>query len=484
MDPILLAMFRAILAPILIVIIGGVVLILDLVIKREQRRNLGWVTFVGLGLAAIITLLISRPGDQPVSYWGGMIRQDWMGYTFSILFLFAGAITALLAMDIPNLGDRGEFYLLMLASILGMTFLAMASDLVMIYLSLETVAIPLYVLAGFYNDNDKSTEAGFKYLLFGAMTSAISLYGLVLLYGLSGGSTNLYMVLDKMAAAEVPIVAVVTSMLLIMVGFLFKITSVPFHFWAPDVYEGAPTPVTGFLSTASKAAGFVILTRVFYTIFPEFVLHWSVILAALAIATMTIGNLVALAQKNIKRMLAYSSIAHAGYALIGVVALDDLAITSLVYYLIAYMVSNLAAFGVISVYGREIGSDEIKDFAGMSRRAPGLALVMLVSFLSLAGMPPLAGFMAKFLVFAAAVNINMWWLAAIGVINSIIGLFYYLTVLKVVYLYRSDDEDKPVVIPSGAALALWVLVIGIILVGTLFSPWFSTSLNAALAMFT
>jgi NADH-quinone oxidoreductase subunit N len=484
MDPVLQAMFRAILAPLLVVLLGLVVLVVDLVIKREYRRYLGWVTFVGLGLIAILTLWLGQPGKTPMMYWGGMIRQDWMSFVFTILFLFAGAITALFAMDVPGLGDRGEFYLLMLASLLGMIFLSMASDLIMIYLSLEMVAIPLYVLAGFYNHSDKSTEAGFKYLLFGAMTSAISLYGLVLLYGFSGGTTNLYMLLDSMAAGDVPVVALVASMLLVFVGFAFKISSVPLHFWAPDVYEGAPTPVTGFLSTASKAAGFAVLTRVFFTIFPEFVLHWGALLTALAIATMTLGNLLALAQKNIKRMLAYSSIAHAGYALIGVVSMSELGITSLVYYLIAYVVTNLAAFGVVSVYSRAIGSDEIKDYAGMSRRAPGLALVMLVSFLSLAGMPPLAGFMAKFLVFSAAVNANMVWLAVIGVLNSIIGLYYYLTVLKVAYLYRSEDEDKPVMVPRGDALALWVLVIGIVLVGTVISPWFNSSFKAALAMFT
>jgi NADH-quinone oxidoreductase subunit N len=285
-----------------------------------------------------------------------------------------------------------------------------------------------------------------------------------------------------------------------LVGFSFKISAVPLHFWAPDVYEGAPTPVTGFLSTASKAAGFLILMRVLFVAFPviqepsgqtiEARQLWGGLIAAVSVATMTLGNLLALAQKNIKRMLAYSSIAHAGYALIGIASLSVLGLTSTVFYLIAYTMTNLAAFGVVTAAGRVIGSDEIKDYAGLSRRAPGLALIMLVAFLSLSGMPPFAGFIAKFMVFASAVQaykgteqFALLFLAIVGILNSIFGLYYYLTVLKVVYLYRSDDEDKPVRVPAGIYLALGILVFGVILVGTFFSPWFNWSLMAATGMF-
>jgi len=269
-----------------------------------------------------------------------------------------------------------------------------------------------------------------------------------------------------------------------LIGFGFKISAVPLHFWAPDVYEGAPTPVAGFLSTASKAAGFAVLLRVLITVYTPVALNdWSTIIATLAVITMTVGNLLALAQKNIKRMLAFSSIAHAGYILIAVVVGTQFGVASIVFYLVAYLITNLAAFGIVVIFWQVVGSDEISSYAGLSRRAPGLALAMMVAFLSLAGMPPLAGFVAKVFVFAAAVEADYVWLAVVGVLNSIIGLYYYLTVLKVVYLYRSDDEAKPLPVTRPNRLALTVLSIGIILVGTLFGPWFNLAEKVAAALF-
>jgi NADH-quinone oxidoreductase subunit N len=301
-----------------------------------------------------------------------------------------------------------------------------------------------------------------------------------LLYGVSG-TTNLMEIVNGLLQGQISAPMLVGCLLLILVGFSFKISVVPFHFWAPDVYEGAPTPVAGFLSTASKAAGFAVLIRVLLFIFP--VELWSSILAALAVATMTLGNLVALTQRNIKRLLAYSSIAHAGYILIGVVSLSALGLTSVVYYLIAYLVTNLTAFGAVAAFGRITGSDDLSAYYGLSRRAPGLALIMMVAFLSLAGMPPLAGFVAKVFVFLAAVNSGLIWLAVVGVLNSIIGLYYYLTVLKYVYLYRSDEENKPILLTRPYKVGLVLLVVGILLIGTVFSPWFNWANTAAAAMF-
>jgi NADH-quinone oxidoreductase subunit N len=274
----------------------------------------------------------------------------------------------------------------------------------------------------------------------------------------------------------------VATLLLVLVGFGFKISAVPLHFWVPDVYEGAPTPVAGFLSTASKAAGFSVLVRFLLAVDPNMVTQWGGILAAIAVATMTLGNLIALAQTNIKRLLAYSSIAHAGYVLIGVVAVSELGVASAVFYLIAYLLTNMAAFGIVTVFGRAVGSDDLTAYYGMSRRSPWLALGMLVAFLSLAGMPPFGGFVAKVFVFAAAIRSNLIWLAVVGVLNSIIGLFYYLTVLKYIYLYRSDDDDVPVPVTRSFRLALVLLSLAILLVGTLFGPWFGWATRAATAM--
>ncbi len=474
--------FLAVLPEILILVVGLLVLILDPFWKAESRRaNLGWLAAGGLSAALVVSLLFGQPAS-PALAWGGMVRFDWLAFAFKMFFIFAAAITALFFMDAERLGQRAEAYLLLLAATIGMNLMASANDLIMLYLAIETTSIPMYVLAGFMLEDNKSTEAGFKYLLFGAMTSAVFLYGLSLVYGFSG--TTQFENMRSYFTTFNPIS--VGVLFLLIVGLGFKVSLVPFHFWAPDTYEGAPTPVAGILSTASKAAGLAVLVRLFITAFPQVDGNWQTILAVLAALSMTLGNLVALAQKNIKRLLAYSSIAHAGYALVGVVAGNQLGIEGVVYYLIAYILTNLAAFGIITVFGRITGSDDIRAYDGMSRRSPYLGLAMLVAFLSLAGMPPFGGFIAKVLVFAAAVQSGWYWLVVVGVINSVVGVYYYLTILKYVYLYRQEGENEeaqPIPVTRPAMIALVVLTIGVILAGTVFLPWFTISTNAALSLF-
>jgi len=472
---------QAILPEILLLALGILVLILDPFLKEGDRRNLGWLTGGGSLVIVIVSLLVARPGN-PTMVFGGMLRYDWLGFFFKMLFIFSAAVTALFMMDVDKLNRRGEAYLLLLTATLGMSLMASAADLVMLYLAIETTSIPLYILAGFLLSDDRSTEAGFKYLLFGALTSTVMLYGFSLLFGFSGTS-SIYDLATKFTTGQINVVVTLGLVLLIIIGLGFKVALVPFHFWAPDVYHGSPTPVAGFLSTASKAAGFAVLMRFFLVAFPDIAVSWASILAVLATITMTLGNLLALSQKNIKRMLAYSSIAHAGYAMIGVVAISPLGVTSTVFYLTAYVLTNLAAFGIVVAFGRVTGSDEISAYAGMSRRSPGLALMLLVAFLSLAGMPPFGGFVAKVFVFTAAIQSGMVWLAVVGVINSSIGLYYYLTVLKVVYLYRSKEEEKPLPISRPYGIALVVLIIGILLIGTVFAPWFGFSMDAAVNLF-
>jgi NADH-quinone oxidoreductase subunit N len=475
-------MFTAILPEIGLLALAAIILVIDTILPREQRRVMGWLTAGGLSLIIIVSLFAGRPGMEAQLLWGGMVRFDWLAFVFKMIFLFGAAVTALFAMDVENLGTRGEFYLLLLVATMGMGLMAAAGDLILLYLAIETTSIPLYVLAGFMTRDKKSTESGFKYLFFGALTSAIMLYGFSLLYGFAG-TTSIYDLAAIMQQGGVGLLPLFGTLLLVLVGFGFKISAVPFHFWAPDVYEGAPTPVTGFLSTASKAAGFAVLMRVLLVVFPESLPYWTSAVAILSVASMTLGNSLALAQRNMKRLLAYSSIAHAGYALIGVVAFSPLGIAAVVYYLGAYLLTNLAAFGIVVAFWRVTGSDEIADYAGLSRRAPGLSLALLVAFLSLAGMPPLGGFIGKVLVFAAAVDSDLVWLALVGIINSIVGLYYYLTVLKVVYLFRSEDDDKPLPISRPYAVALTVLTLGIILTGTLIAPFFAWGTTAAAALF-
>ena len=496
-DPIL---FLAILPEIGLLVLGALVMLLDLILKQPQQRWLGWVTAVGLWIILAAHLIFGVPRPELTQVWGGMLRWDWLAYVFQAFFLLGASLTALFGMDWDVLGQRGEFYVLVLAATMGMCLMSASADLVMLFLAIETTSIPLYALSGFLVRDYKSTESGFKYMLYGATTSAVMLYGFSLIYGFTG-TTQLYRVAEifqqMFAQQGTSLVFVLMGiLLLVLVGVSFKASAAPFHFWAPDVYEGAPTPVAGFLSTASKAAGFAVLMRFVLAVLPPTTLadtatlagrvgpYVTAVLALIATLTMIIGNVLALTQKNIKRLLAYSSIAQAGYILIGVASGSSLGQAGAIFYLAAYLVTNLAAFGIVAIVGRIVCSDEISAYAGLSRRSPGLALGLLAAFLSLGGIPPFGGFVGKVLVFAAAIDARLYWLAALGIINSVVGLYYYLTVLKVVYLYRSQEEDSPMRLTRPWVIALAACVVGILLTGTLFGPLYQWSQAAAAALFS
>jgi len=469
----------AILPEIGLLVLAGTVLIMDTVVRDDRKHLMGVTTALGSVLIIVLALFYARPTGE--SIWGGMIRDDMLAFVLRLSFIFAGGVTAIFSLNYKSVAHRGDYYAIMLGAVIGMCFMASASDLILLYLAVETTGIAGYLLAGYASSNDNSAEAGLKYFLFGAATSGIMLYGFSILYGLTG-ETNFVNIAEVLLSGDVALSAVLGIAMLVLVGIGFKIAIVPFHFWAPDVYEGSPTPVTGFISTASKTAGFAILIRFFIVGFTGSE-YWLPIVAVLAVITMTFGNLVALAQTNIKRLLAYSSIAHAGYVLIAFVAYSDLGVASAVFYLITYVVTNLAAFGVVILVSNTVSSDNISEYAGMSRRSPFLGLVMLVSFLSLAGMPPLAGFFAKFYVFAAIVKSDMIWLAFVGVLNAIIGLYYYLVVLKVVYVSPAPDGSRPIEISNISKIVLMILSFGIILIGTASSPWFDWAYQAAIELF-
>ncbi len=470
-------MILAILPEIGLVLLAAMMLVFDLLWRDGRVQRLAWFTTAGLALIMAVSILYSQPGEEPLLIWGGMLRLDMTGFVFRMLFLAAAALTSLFATQYESLGRRGEFYVLLLVSTLGMSLMASSADLIMLYLAIETTSIPLYVLAGFIIGDKRSVEAGIKYLLFGAMSSAVMLYGLSLLYGFTG-TTQLYDLAARLVTGQTPQLLIYGVIALLLVGFGFKISAVPFHFWAPDVYEGGPTPVAGFLSTASKAAGFAVLLRVLQVAFPDQTAFWTTVIAVLATLSMLLGNYLALAQKSVKRLLAYSSIAQAGYMLIGVAAGSSLGTSAAIYYLMAYLVTNLAAFGIVTIVEGVVGSDELSAFAGLSRRAPGLALAMLAAMLSLGGIPPFAGFFAKLIVFASAVEANLIWLVLVGIFNAVIGLYYYLVVLKVIYLGRAEDETPIRGIAFSWRLALIVSVIGILILGFWFSPWFQWAQGA------
>jgi len=506
----------AILPEIGLATLAFIILVLDLRWPESRRRNIAIVSGAGLGLLALLPLIFSpehikelqltlTPGAdasvlQSMSMWGGMIRYDALTQIFKVLVLAAAGITCLMSIDVKGIGRKGEYYLVLVVSAMGMTLMAGASDLIMAFLALETTSIPLYILAGFRRGDNKSIESGMKYFLFGSFASAIMLYGLSLLYGFTG-QTSLYQIaqyLTSLAFANNPL-PILGAMVLVIVGFGFKISAVPFHFWTPDVYEGAPTPVTAFLSVASKAASFALLVRFLVAVFPaslvigtqEIQNFWVQLLAVASVISMTLGNVVALSQRNIKRLLAYSSIAQAGYTLMGVAAIQSTselgsaqAVASVSFYMFMYMFTNLLAFTVIVLFSEATGSETIADLAGLSRRNPMLGLMMTFALLSLAGIPPTAGFFGKFFLFSAAVQSGLTWLAIVGVLNAIVALYYYLVVIKVMYVDRSEDEDKPIPVSRPYVWVMGITLIAVILIGTIgVEPIFEWAVRSAASLF-
>jgi NADH-quinone oxidoreductase subunit N len=336
-------------------------------------------------------------------------------------------------------------------------------DLITLFIGLETMAVSFYILAGFIKPSQRSNEAAVKYFLLGAFSLGILLYGMSLMYGLSG-STSLRTMSTVFAGMENDR-RLVLAVILVVAGMGFKIAAVPFHMWAPDVYEGAPTPVTAFLSVGSKAASFAMLLRIFIEGLPSMSADWRLLFEVLAIVTMTVGNVAALTQSNMKRMLAYSSIAHAGYVLIGVVSGTARGVTATLIYLFIYAFMQLGAFSIIVLLRRrDVVGDELKDFAGLSSRNPLAAFAMLLFMLSLGGIPPTAGFMGKFWLFGAAIESGYVWLAVIGVLNSAISLYYYIRVVVFMYLKRETSGSEPVSSPA-LTFALAVAVVATLLIG-------------------
>jgi NADH-quinone oxidoreductase subunit N len=466
------------------------VFVLDLVGRKGHSKTwLPYVALAGLGAAAL-ALIPSLGGTQSVAT---MLVSDPFARFFMVLAILGVALVILSA--IPYLRGRtpycGEFYALLLIVVLAISLAVSAVNLIMIYLSMEFLSITSYVLAGYLRQDQKSGEAAIKYFLYGATASGVMLYGMSLLFGATG-TTDLAGIsasLRGMTQGEINWLAI-PALILLLVGFGFKASLVPFHQWAPDTYEGAPTPITAFLSTASKATGFAILMRVFLTAMGPIQTQWTALLAAVAIVTMTVGNLSALRQTNMKRLLAYSSIAQAGYILIGVAAVianpaaTFTGINGVLVYLFAYLVTNIGAFTVVIAFETATGKTEVKDYAGLIRRSPWLAALLLIFLLSLAGIPPTAGFVGKFYVFGAAVQAQMWVLVAVAAVNSVIAAFYYLNVVRYMFLVPAEDNAGSVQIaaPFGGVLAATgalTLLLGL-LPGPLIA-WASASADTLLA---
>ena len=480
---------QAVLVELLLTVLFVAVLAVDLLRRESQRRDTAFVAGVGMLLILIANLVLApvpEGGASEQLFLGGMVRHDTLAQVFRSMILLAGAVTCFISADVARIGRHGGYYAIVIAATLGMSLMSAAADLLMVIIALETTSISLYILAGFLRGDARSAESGLKYFLFGAFTSAVLLYGLSLLYGFTG-QTNLYTLPDALGAAGLGPGYVMVVLVLILVGFGFKVSAVPFHFWTPDVYEGAPTPIAAFISVGSKAASFALLLRFMLAVFPTYQEYWVVVMAVLAAITMTLGNLLALVQRNIKRLLAYSSIAQAGYALIGVAAVaaaNSLGVAAVVFYMFMYTLTNLAAFTVVILVARVTGSEKIADMAGLHERAPRLALAMFLALLSLAGIPPLAGFAGKLFVFSAAVDAGLVWLAVVGVINALVGLYYYLTIAKVMYVDQPAHADKTITVSRPYVFTLALTVVGMVLLGTvLIGPWLEWSTTAASGLF-
>ena len=454
-----------------------IVLVFDL-FDSISKAVLGWVTIVGAGIALWVSIQMHQAGTVGTQF-NDMFKVDNFSLFFNIVFLVSTILVALISMSYLGKDDRkqGPYYLLILLATLGMMLMAAGNELIIVFLGLELMSLSLYVLASYFRDNPASSEAGMKYLLLGAFASAFFLYGIALIYG-GAGTTSIPAIAEAITAAnKSPLL--LAGMFLLIVGFGFKVAIVPFHQWAPDVYEGAPTTIAAFISAGPKAAGFAAFLRIFMEALPNLQVEWSGVVIVLAMLTMTVGNVVAIAQTNIKRMLAYSSIAHAGYVLIGLAAANNDGISSAMLYLLVYCVMNIGAFGAVILAKTDDGESlMISDYAGLGIRKPLLAMFMTIMLLSLAGFPPTAGFVGKFYIFKSAVQAGHIWLVIVGAINTAISAFYYLRVVVTMYMREPEEELSFASYPGTLIVGLVLAAIGVLLIGILPSLMLNPAQNS------
>jgi NADH-quinone oxidoreductase subunit N len=456
----------AILPVIVLSLFGIAVMVLEPFVSEAKKSSLAWLAFAGT-IAAMFSLvpMAANRGQWYSNLW---IVDDF-GIFLNFVFLVIAAITILTAADYLRRErmNHPEFYALLLFATAGMLMMAASNELVMVFIGLEILSIATYVMAGFRRTDLKSNESALKYFLLGSFSSAFFLYGVALIFGATG-STNLIGIAAALRTSDVQLSLVELAAALMLIALCFKVAVAPFHIWTPDVYEGAPTPVTGFMSVGPKAAGFAVLFRVFLTAFPSIQNRWASAIWLIAALTMILGNIIAVVQPNIKRMLAYSSIAHAGYIAVAFAAVSRRGVSAALFYLLAYSLMNLGAFAIVTMLGR--GEDKLvnlTDFAGLGAKRPGLAALLSVFLLSLAGVPGTAGFAGKFFIFRAALESRLLWLAIIGVLTTVVSFYYYLYVIVQMYMRDPAEEFADVRVPASVKFALLVSVVGTLYLGVL-----------------
>jgi len=474
--------FLSILPIILLVAWAGVLLLVDVFTKRTR------LTFTLAAIGILVTLITTLyQGGSPYPGFNGMVVVDGFSVFLNALFLISGFAGLALAYDYNRRMDldRGEYYVLLLFSISGMMLMAVAADLIVVFLALELLSIPLYVLAGFARPKADSEEAALKYFLLGAFAGGFVVYGVALVFGATG-TTALNGIVSAIGAGSADLSLLVIGSALVLVGFAFKVAVVPFQMWTPDVYQGAPTPVTAFMAVGAKAAGFAALLRIFITALPVLAIDLTPVLWVLAALTMIIGNLVAIAQTNIKRMLAYSSIAHAGYIFMVLVTFGQEtvaanAVASSLFYLLAYAVTNFGTWSVVIALEKKSGAGlELKDYAGLGKKYPGLAAAMMVFMLSFTGVPPTLGFVGKFFLFRTVLEAGFVGLAVIGVLTSLVSAYYYLRILVIIYM----QEGEPEVSGDGwLKLVTGFTAVGTVLLSIFAVPLFQWASQAVLMLF-
>lgn len=473
------------------------ILILAALTKRKQGPISGYLAIAGLLVTAYV--LYQQVGTESKAIFFGMIVLDSFSIFFRFLILITTFLVVIFSLQSQELkkGSQnvGEYYALLMALSLGLFLMTGAAHLLMMYLGLELSSISAYLLTGYTKESDDSSEASLKYIIYGAFSSGMMLFGISILYGLTG-TFDIYAISGALMIREVSMIALLIAGILILVGFGYKISAVPFHFWTPDVYQGAPITITAFLSVASKAAGFAMLIRFFTIAFYDPTVgnlgagvratisgfDWNLILAVLSVLSMTIGNFVALWQNNLKRLLAYSSIAHAGYMLMGVVVLSNGGISAVLIYFVVYLFMNLGAFYSVMIIAEKIGSEDIDSYKGLGYRAPFIGVALTIFLLSLTGIPPTAGFIGKLYIFASLIDARWFWLAIVGVLNSVVSLYYYIRIIRNMFLRSPEGNTESLSVSFGQVIVIIIILIPTLLFGLYFGPLVDV-VQASVSMF-
>lgn len=459
--------YNAIFLETLVFLLGVLLLVMDLILPRTKKSIIGYVS--ALGLLCILVFSFVYHGNNAIGFYNGLYASNGMSTYFKQMFIIAAILVTLMSTSfVKTLSDsRDEFFIIIIFATLGMMVMSSANDLITLYIGLELMAISFIILTAFNKKSMKSSEAGTKYVLLSSISTAILLYGMSLLYGISGSVAFKDIINYLKTGSNLPVV--ILGSILLIAGFAFKISAAPFHMWSPDIYEGAPTPVTAFLAGGSKIAGFSVVIKLLLQLMEPVHGTMIVLVIALSVLSMIVGNIIAIPQTNLKRMLAYSGVSHAGYILIGIVSYTKTGISAMLYYLLLYIFANIGAFAAITAFSNQTGKDDIKDFSGMWKRSPLLAATLLISLLCLAGIPPAAGFIGKFYLFSEAAKQGYLWMALLAMAMSVVSAYYYTVVIRVMLMEEPSDVT-PINIPASIKIVMIVSIVMIIVMGVYPGP--------------